>query len=96
LLPQLKIKEVADHATLLHQLQPLRDYTKSKRDRWLNSLPSNLSIVHQTVHTEITDAMEATWNIALITIKVTKLNPCQLTLTLQSSKLANIINLLVW
>lgn len=96
LLLLLKIKVHAALVTLLHQLTPLRDYTKSKRGDWLTSQRSSSSIVHQTASMEITDAMEATWSIALTTINLTKPNLRQHTLTLRLSKHATITKLLVW
>ena len=62
----------------------------------MTSQRSSSSIVHQTASMEITDAMEATWSIALTTINLTKPNLRQHTLTLRLSKHATITKLLVW
>ncbi len=84
------------HATLLYLLQLSKVFTKLVQDLWLTSLVNSLLFAHLIVPMEIMGATVETWNTALITINLTKLNHSPLILTLGFNKPANITKLLVW
>ncbi len=84
------------HATLLYLPQLSKVSTKLEQDLWLTSLVNSLLIAHPIVPMEIMGAMVETWNTALITINLTKLNLSPLILTLGFNKPANITRLLAW